>query len=364
MRGLKSILFTVLSAVVAGGAFGQSDPKLTSTVVADPKEVSLSRNLGSTDEFIARAAYVVTIKNGAANDLNRALFTADTAVVQSAPSDTPVSGAKANFDAAVQYIHVSGQDPKCTINVSNSASLSCNFGDSQLAPGDTSEFILVVKAPSAGGRIKLNWTFGGDEGKGGGNGCCTKADSLYTDLVDSLSANSTIKTHVQSFMVKNVLDAAFTGISGGAATEADPWSTRVDLKAAYVERSFTKVTVDERETSNVGSCSPLNKNQCWLSDIAIPDTTWTATDPLIIRLDRHSSIIKNGSKLSNYFIQYSKTPSVEGSFTTLQSCSADGPSLGTPCVASCVEIPLTTKPSPFVWRCTINARDNGGYRVP
>jgi len=176
MRILKSILLAIGAAIVAGGALAQSDPKLDSTVDPDPIEVSQSRNVGSTNpllpEFIARASYVVTIKNGAATYLNRAAFTAKTYVVQALTNDV-VAGASAPFDAAVPFIPVSGENPNCEIDVGDATSIVCNFGDSQLAPGDTAKFIIVVKAPAAGERIRLHWTFGGDEGNGGPNGCCT-----------------------------------------------------------------------------------------------------------------------------------------------------------------------------------------------
>jgi len=372
MRILHSIFLGLAAAAISNAATGQTDPKLTSAVVPDPATVSLSR--AKTDpgavELIARAAYRVSIKNGAATYLNRASFNAQTSVVQ-LTTDNLVAGAVAPFDTAVQYIQVSGTtSANCVVNVTDSTKISCNFGDSQLAPGDTLEFILVVKSPYSGGRIKFDWNFGGDEGNGGGNGCCTKYDKTYTELIDPVANPDQVNRHAQSFMVKNVLDQAFTGTTGGVATEADPWATFVDLKAGYLGASYTKLTLDELlNLPALGSCSALNKNQCWLSNISIPATTWTVANPLIIRLDRHSSIIKNGSKLSNYIIQYSTD--VAGSYKDLKFCSLGGdppslgaPSLGIPCIDVCVEIPLTSKPSPFIWRCTIRALDNGGYRAP
>lgn len=370
MRILNSIFLGFAAAAITSTAFAQTDPKLQSNVIADPATVSLSRNsIDAGSVFIARAAYRVTIKNGAANYLNRASFNASTSVVELS-SDTPVDGAGAPFDIAVQFIQVSGETANCVVGGTGSTSVSCNFGDSQLAPDDTSVFILVVKSPFSGGRIKLDWNFGGDEGKGGGNGCCTKFDKTYTGLIDPVANPEQVNRHAQSFMVQTVLDKAFTGTTGGVATEADPWATYVDLKAAYVERPYAKLTLDELlNVPTLGSCSALNLNKCWISNISIPDTTWTVANPLIIRLDRHSSIIKNGSKLSNYILQYSKTPDVAGSFTNLQSCSLGtpehpAPALGVPCVDKCDEIPLTSKPSPYIWRCTIKALDNGGYRAP
>lgn len=375
MHCLRTTLVALAAAVISSGVLAQTDPKLTSTVVSElvPNEVSLSRGIDSTTPFIGRAAWRVSIKNGAANVLNRALFTAE-AVVVAADTDAVVPGAFAEIDAAVRnntdtdVIHVAGTGEGCKVVDNAPTKLSCNFTDGQLGVGEFSEFIIVVKTPAAGARLKLSWSFGGDEGNGGGNGCCTKVvDTPYTTLIDASADNSTVKTHVRSFMVKGVLNKVFTGINGGAATEADPWATAADLGVGYVvntiNQTYTKSAVDE-QVNSLGSCSALNKNQCWLSLVSIPDTTWPATKPpLVITLERHSSIIKNGSKLANYVIEYSTAPG-SVSFTPVSSCSIPGlPVPGTPCVEACVEVPLTTKPSPFVWRCTIKARDNGGYKV-
>lgn len=374
MHCLRTTLVALAAAVISSGVLAQTDPKLTSTVVSElvPNEVTLSRGIDSATPFIGRAAWRVKLKNGATHVLNRALFTAE-AVVVAADTDAVVPGAVAAIDAAVgnnttDVIHVAGEGEGCKVVLGEPTKLSCNFTDGQLGVGEFSEFIIVVKTPAAGARLKLRWSFGGDEGNGGGNGCCTKvADTAYTTLIDAAANNSTVKTHVRSFMVKGVLNKVFTGINGGAATEADPWATGADLGVGYlvntIDQTYTKSTVDEQVNPSIlGSCSALNKNQCWLSLVSIPDTTWLATNPLVITLERHSSIIKNGSKLSNYVIEYSENPGVTP-FAPLSSCSVTGPTSGAPCVDVCAEVALTTKPSPFVWRCTIKALDNGGYKV-
>jgi hypothetical protein len=374
VRNWKTAFFVTVAVVVAGVAWAQpQDPKLTSTVVSelDPNEVTLSRNIGTSTEFIGRAAWRVRISNGAASALNRALFTAETFVV-TADSDVDTPDAVATFE--INNVIENAGTAGCSSAIATK--LSCNFGDGQLAVGESAEFIVVVKTPTAGGRIKLRWTFGGDEGNGGDNGCCTKVAETYTALIDDASANSTVKTHVQSFMVKDTLNPSsnkvFTGTSGGAATAADPWTTVAELGTGYTvngnpTQKYTRATVDEAlNPSYLGSCSALNKNQCWLTQVTIPDTIWTTASPLRITLDRHSSIIKNGSKLSNYTIQYSTTPAIASSFATVPYCSADlaRPDRGSPCIDACVEIPLPTSPPTFTWKCTIRALDNGGYKVP
>ena len=373
MQRFKSGLLAIAATFIAGSALAQTDPKLTATVVSElsPNEVTLSRSLGSPAEFIGRAAWRVTIKNGAANVLNRASFTAETFVV-AADSDLAVTGATAPIDitvggslATTDVIHVDGTAEHCKLVTGSTTKLACDFTDSQLAVGEGAVFIIVAKSPTAGSRIKLEWSFGGDEGKGGGNGCCTTVSKTYTGLIDA-AANSSVKTHVQSFMVTTAtVNKAFTGINGGVATAADPWTTVANLGTGYkvngIEQSYTKITVDEQSNPAVlASCSALNKNQCWVSQVSIPFTTWTLASPLLINVNRHSSIIKNGSKLANYVITYSKTGMQP--FTPLSSCSPAVPPLpGTPCLEICEEIPLPTQPPTFVWSCNVKALDNGSY---
>lgn len=368
MPCLKSSLFAISMTLVASGAFAQTDPKLTYSVTPElsPNEVTLSRGLTSTTPFIGRAAWRVKVRNGAANTLNRALFTAESIVVDANYTPTADVAPIEPVGPGV-VIQVAGAGAGCALNASK---LSCNFGDNALSPGEYSEFIVVAQSPTAGDKLKLRWSFGGGEGNSGPGSCCTVTrDTEYTTLTDAASLNSTVKTHVQSFIVKNVLNKVFTGIAGGSATEADPWATTADLGTGYAvledpSITYTKATIDEQDTSatSSGSCSALNKNQCWQSNIAVPDTTWTPASPLIISLERHSSIIKNGSKLSAYAqsIQYEKN----GNTKTLLSCSAQGgPLPETPCVDICVERLLTSKTTPFVWQCTIKALDNGIYRI-
>jgi hypothetical protein len=362
----------LIAAVVAAGSssvLAQSDPKLTSDVRSelDPDSVTLSR-----DAFTGRAAWRVKLNNGAANELNRAVFTARTVVVDA--NGSPVASAAA-IDAAVgggggAVIKVTGADPGCVVGA-DPTQLTCSFAATggTLPSGAGTEFIIVAKTPVSGDRLKLVWSFGGDEGNGNGNGCCTKtAETTYTTLRDAAALNATVRTRVQSFMVKGVSNVAFTGLTDGLPNAADPWKTSADLGTGYTvsnaATTYTQILIDEQDTSaTVGSCSAIQSNKCWVSQITIPLTKWTAADPLKIRLDRHSSIIKNGSKLSNYFIQY-KADAPGSNYVTLQQCTAAGPSSGVPCLdGACVEIPLPTSPRTFVWNCNVKALDNGGYKV-
>jgi hypothetical protein len=344
-------------------AGAQSDPKLQASVQSElsPDSASLSRNL-----FVGRAAWRVKLKNGAANELNGTVFTARTVVVDA--NGLPLASPSA-IDSSVgagKVIQVGVVDPHCT--QPSVTELACQIGT--LPSQAELEFIVVAITPLSGDRLKLAWSFGGDEGKGGGNGCCTRAgETGYTTLVDAQAANSTVKNHVQSFMVSSVLNKAFTGVTA-LPTAADPWKTTADTGNTYtvngVPQTYTQLVIDELvNPSSLGSCSALQNNQCWVSQVHIPNTKWTVTHPLRITLDRHSSSIKNGSKLANYFIQY-KADSAS-TYTTLQQCTAtlpNGPFSGVPCLdGACVELPLPTSPPTFVWRCNVKAIENGGYKV-
>jgi hypothetical protein len=113
---------------------------------------------------------------------------------------------------------------------------------------------------------------------------------------------------------------------------------------------------------------------CSMSKVSIPDTTWPdpVNNPLWITLERHSSIIKNGTKLQDYASEFLYLGDEPGAVPYLIPQCADLPSLdkqptpGKPCLApkspnqtACVE--RKTSPQSFVWSCTIKAVNNGGY---
>jgi hypothetical protein len=384
MRTLYSSVFAVVAAIASTGAWAQSDPKITSFVTPElsPNEVTLSRGTGAT-AFVGQAAYRVAITMNAANVLNKALFTATTSVVEASPSDTVVPGQTAAFDdfdglipGAAIGISGEGLNPNCTIS-GDKKSLSCNFGDGQLVNGDTAVFIILVRAPEKGGRIKLDWSFGGDEGKGNGNGCCTNVQRLYTKLIDASDANSTVKTHAQTFVVKGAITTLFTGVKKGADKD-DPWTTIADLGANFTVaggKTYVQGLIDEKKNSVVfpayNSCSALNKNECWQSQLTVDQTTWLPGDPLWITVERHSSIIKNGTKLTDYTngFEYSK----DGvTFAPIPLCADVGGLSTAPdgvkhCLAprgdnltACVERSLGQ--GQFVWSCSIKALENGYIR--
>jgi hypothetical protein len=202
---------------------------------------------------------------------------------------------------------------------------------------------------------------------------------VYTSLIDAAAANSTVKTHNQTFVVKGAITNLFTGVNKGA-TEDDPWTTIADLGSNFMvgpttTRTYVQAVIDEKKNLDAGipSCPAANKNECWQSQLTIVDTTWPLADPLWITLERHSSIIKNGTKLPDYTLGflYSKT-GVEGTFQPILLCadvSGGQPTPGNPCLAPkspnttpCVARPDPIKRSAEIWGCTVKAVDNGFIR--
>ena len=92
-------------------------------------------------------------------------------------------------------------------------------------------------------------------------------------------------------------------------------------------RTYVQGLIDEKKNMDAGisSCAASEKHECWQSQLTIADTTWLPGDPLWITLQRHSSIIKNGTKLADYTLgfNYSKDGS---SFAPIPLC-ADRPDL-------------------------------------
>jgi hypothetical protein len=327
---MKYLKLAPVLLAVSIGAWAQSDPKITASVTADllsPNEVSLSRNVGSTDvkkpEFIGQAAFRANFEMNSAAALNNARFIFRTSVVvDQTPGSTVVPGETAEFDGRVQgpdfkYAVLVSKNrlgiasPTCTVQ--SDKSLSCAFGT--LLTGDKAEFIVFVQPPGNGGYIKVDWQFGGQEGNGGGNGCCLNTGTpAYTKLIDA-KTDPKVRNNVQTLVFKGALSELFTGLNKGA-TEDDPWTTIADLGSSFTigqttTQAYVQAVINEKKNSDAGisSCSPSDKNECWQTQLTIADTTFPTGDPLWITLERHSSIIKASTKIEDYALgfQYSKT---------------------------------------------------------
>jgi hypothetical protein len=151
------------------------------------------------------------------------------------------------------------------------------------------------------------------------------------------------------------------------ATADDPWTTQVTVPTVthglLNTLPFTTATVLESKSEQ--SCSAINK-VCNQTVLTIPGTF----AHLLISLQQHPSIIKNGSKIENWHIKYSHDPE-SVPFVQLQSCEATypaGPSEHVPCIQACQEYSRKSVPAvPASWwgifECKIKALDNGQFAL-
>lgn len=351
MNYLKSAAIAwVASAVMSAALAAPHDPNIQIGVTAYPEvEVTLSTR------YDAHVAYKVVLLNNSTNTLNRAFFSATTLVTGAATND-------AFIDPVI--LTVSGAVSACT-QPAGPTSIRCELGVAGLlAQGAGATFWVVVRSPSDGTRLDFNSTFGGDEGNGGGNGCCDSPRTTTINLIDSLNStsdpNARFKNEVKSF-VKPGGGTFFTGRTG-VATQDDPWTTQIQVPAVVngIDGNvFTTAAVIESVV--LQSCSAVNK-VCHQTTLTIPGSFAN----LQVTLQQHPSIIKNGSKIENWGIVYSATPDVFGSFTRLQACAVTaGPTPGAPCIDICKEYTRRSDPTrPETWgifECKIKALDNGRY---
>jgi len=387
-------LVPVLLAV-SFGAWAQQDPRINATVVSKlvPNEVSLSRvSTAKSKEFIGQAAFMVTVSNNTTNVLNRTTFTASTAVLKAGSPISDVAPFDSRGAGPTILVYPLDKSPDCVISGVDSNALTCVFGGGPsggtLNPGDRFVFIVLVQSPKAGDVLNLNWQFGGFEGSGVGNGCCAQVGTVSTTLVDPVLADS-VKTHVQSFVARDTITSVFTGVDRGA-TKDDPRVTIADLGSGFTvpgqvaSTPYVQSIIDEKSNNStnpppeLSSCNPSDKNVCWKSQVTIQDPNtevgakWSGIDGnfLYITLERHSSIIKGGTKLTDYANGfYYSSDGVSFGNNPIPFCSSSlQPVSGIPCLEAkdptkpaCVELPDPTKASAFVWRCTVKARDNGVY---
>jgi hypothetical protein len=223
-----------------------------------------------------------------------------------------------------------------------------------VAKGTGLDFYVVVKAPSAGSRIDLNFVTGGDEGNGGGNGCCNLAGNARTALRDP-ATDTQFLVRTTSF-VKGVGGVFFTG-GGIAATAADRWLTFVRVPGTGL---VTTLEIIE-STSNLPLASNLFTKET--TDLTIPGSF--SSLEIIVRRD--ASTIAPSAKIANARIYYAKPVNgvyPPGPGTEVFACTSAGPTAGVPCIERRTEYTKKTAPTPAWegdWEFVIRALDNGRY---
>jgi hypothetical protein len=282
MNRVKLALLALGALALCSSAFAApKDPNVLPVVTPVPGAVTLSRvpTAASPQALETFAAYRIDLANNTTNHLNFVAFTAATFVLNASTTAT--------IDGLI------GAPAGCTTTATR---LSCALGT--LSPGAVISFHVIVKAPTAGTQIDLNWTFNGSEGNST-NGCCTAKGKASTALVDPLADNSTVNTNVTSF-VKGSGGTFFTGASA-IATSADLWTTTVVIPSGFALGFTTAQVVESLSSSSCASDLRL----CVVSALSIPGQ-FAALD---ITLRRDVTTFKNGAKIENAILYYQPTES-------------------------------------------------------
>jgi len=358
MNYVKSTFVAVIVALTSSAAWGQADPQISIVVVPTPDKVTLSR--GSLDTF---AAFRVTFANGARSALDRVFL----------------NGTATNFggtDPVVYDSFIAITTPTDTCEVGSTPNtVSCSL--TSLAPGASTDFIVVFKAPKNGARIDFNWTAGGSEGKGGGGGCCSQAGLAQTTLVDP-TTDPSFKTEAKTF-VRPTGGTVFTG-NEAITTPSDGWSTTV-VVPGFTSQAFTVATIKEVSSADPIPPSPplacpsySTSSTCFASKLSIPGTF--ASLAIKIRLDK-TFFSLGRTKPETLSLRYTGDgpPPPGTSYPhTLQLCSQDAatfslpisamPLAGRPCLSEPTKVlPNGHKIKELRGALEFNAlaRDNGQY---
>jgi hypothetical protein len=356
---IPSVAGIVLAGLSAGLLAAAKDPNVTiESVTSFPDAVTLR-----SDRYDTRVSYRVVIKNNTTNALNRSFYSGSVTVDGSATTN-------AIIELPVFL------EPQGVLSCTQSAptNINCVLGNNgSLTPGSGAAFWITVKAPTAGAKLTLNSTFGGDEGKGSGNGCCDSVASTDTILVDPVIGGTTVKTNARSFILGSG-QKIFTGLTldpnqGPAATADDPWVTIVEvppftsgLLVPGVVSALPFTTATLTETMILVSCAPYALAQgCFSSDLAIPGTFNSLR--VVIRWDE--SKIKPGTKPENVKLYYTHDTNLAP--VQVQLCGSGQPTPGQPCLES-IPIKYSKQSVPAVpanfWgdiEFRVKALDNGRY---
>jgi hypothetical protein len=362
MNYVKSTFVAVIVALTSSAAWGQADPRISIVVIPTPDKVTLSRPADKILPLDTFAAFRVTFENGARSALSRVFL----------------NGTATNFGGAdtVVYDSFIATNPGDTCAVGSAPNtVSCSLAS--LEPGASTEFIVVFKAPMNGARIDFNWTAGGSEGQGGGQGCCSQTGLAQTTLVDP-TTDPSFKTEAKTF-VRPTGGTLFTG-SEAITTSSDGWSTTV-VVPNFTSQAFTVGTIKEVSSADTTPPSPplacpsyATSSTCFASTLVIPGAF--ASLEIKIRLDK--TLFSLGrTKPETLSLRYTGDgPPPSGTFYphTLQLCSQDAttfslpisamPLAGRPCLSEPPKVLPNNHPIKDLrgdLEFNARARDNGRY---
>jgi len=330
MMYLKSGLVAAAVALAASAALAQQDPRVTISVspAVGSESVTLSRPATnkSTLQLETFSAFTVVINNGGSSRLNRVFL--DGAAITNGTTT-------ATYDGFIPT--KSGDSCSGTGN-----SVHCDL--LSLLPGTATSFTVIFKTPTDGTSLNLSYTGGGDEGNGGGNGCCNQSgtSTVPISLIDA-TTDPAFKKQASTFM----RPSGFTLFTGPQAvtTSADGWSTIIKVPQ-FTATSYTKASI--LEDNPAASCQPYVVGQgCFTSDVTVPGFSV----PLPPEPIDPTKLLQITIRWDKAFFNLGKTKpeAVKLKYTgsnpsiiypiELQLCSADkqtygsAPSLGRPCLA-------------------------------
>jgi hypothetical protein len=188
-----SILGMVLAGLGLGVAAAAKDPSVgfAGTPESFPTTVTLTRA-----QLPTQVSYKVKVANGATNTLNRVFYEAVVTLTRSDGTQTQQHDAV--FTPTVYFESIPPSTLTCQTSGGPTPSIHCDLAS--LPTGSSLTFWVTVQTPSTGVSMVLTSTFGGDEGNGGGNGCCNAiAQSQTTTLVDA-TTDASVKKNARSFV--------------------------------------------------------------------------------------------------------------------------------------------------------------------
>ena len=329
-RVLKAVCGVLLATPLIVNA--AADPGVTAEVVAIPTAVSLSRVDASGEVLNTFAGYRADLRNTTTNSL-RAFFRATLVTVD---------GPQAVFTGVLPA------GLSCT--GLGTATLDCQLGT--LAPGAGQTLYLVARAPTAGQQLLLNYETGGDEGKGGSNGCCSLVGSVATALVDPRTDPS-YRRQMTSFVAPDG-GTFFTG-DAAVSSDDDGWTTRV-LIPGFDGQTTARIA----EEALAASCSPYAlAGGCYRTELNIPGT-FAGLLRIQFRWDKSLYRLSKPEQARLYYRKLASNPPV-----ALQLCGPSGPAPGIPCLATLPrKLGSQDTPNKALWgdlQFDVLALDNGVY---
>lgn len=305
---------TSIGVAAMGGAStaiaGTGGNSLQFDVVPLPAAVSYATSSLSQPTF---AAYKVTITSIGSSGASNIWFKA--------------KAATANFAQATSGFG-------CVQDTTDSTLVICKLGSIDPAPA-IRQFVLVYSVnpldtnnplPSCvevitNNCIRLSYFIASGQGTADNQ----PSDSQFSQVgsaetVVSAAVANTNTSNVQSYLVLG-------GTAGTAAGTLSSELSNSDAKTTVTVPKESPVSIEQKETSNQGSCQSIYK-KCFRTELKIQDGGLpiqfgsTQAAALKLTLYRDLATVKGNQVIGNAILQYSETGN-PGTFTDIQACAVD-----------------------------------------